>query len=314
MTTNEQQAAQEQPVEWSLSKGNNILDSAPDEAETEPHSRYRLWSLFDLLPLEMGLFEIAMRDIVASTCFLTANEVEGLGNETGEGLRGRLQAPLEVLRDELKTYRFPYGLAYKPERLLTRLEKGDITLTETRVLLQELHNDILVVFKDRHFLMLDQLDEVINYRQPHPLFGPDVENYFPLATYDISAAGRCLALGEWTACVFHLMRVVEVGLRYFAGELGIEMKEGIDYAEWGAILKRIETTFEQTEQQARGAEKSATQQFYSQVAINIGHFKNAWRNHVMHTREKSDDREAPEVFRYTRSFMQKLAEHEAAKK
>jgi hypothetical protein len=46
---------------------------------------------------------------------------------------------------------------------------------------------------------------------PH-IFGESVANAFPNSSYDIAEAGICLALARGTAAVFHLMRVLEIGL------------------------------------------------------------------------------------------------------
>jgi hypothetical protein len=50
------------------------------------------------------------------------------------------------------------------------------------------------------------------YRATSPLFGGDVDLKFASASFEISEAGKCFALGRYTACVFHLMRVMEVAL------------------------------------------------------------------------------------------------------
>jgi hypothetical protein len=61
------------------------------------------------------------------------------------------------------------------------------------------------------------------FEQRLPLFGEDVTLAFPKAAYDISEAGKCLALDRATACVFHLMRVVEVGIARLGSALNIEL-------------------------------------------------------------------------------------------
>ena len=60
----------------------------------------------------------------------------------------------------------------------------------------------------------------VPYYETRPLFGPDVFNNFSSANDDIDEAGKCLALGRGTACVMHLMRVLEVGLAALASALG----------------------------------------------------------------------------------------------
>ena len=45
-----------------------------------------------------------------------------------------------------------------------------------------------------------------------PLFGDIVAAAIPDSTPEIAEAGRCFALDRWNACVFHLMRAIELAL------------------------------------------------------------------------------------------------------
>jgi hypothetical protein len=83
------------------------------------------------------------------------------------------------------------------------------------------------------------------------LMGPKVLSAFPAAKSDIIEAGNCLAAECHTACVFHLMRVVEWGLRAFCAHLGfrklrITKKSGktklvpVDFLEWEKILDKLQ--------------------------------------------------------------------------
>src|SRR5205823_2346014 len=66
-------------------------------------------------------------------------------------------------------------------------------------------------------------DRVAMYEQNVPPFGMEVADYFTdiEITRDIAACSRCLALEEWTASVFHCMRVLGVGVRLFAKRIGV---------------------------------------------------------------------------------------------
>ncbi len=59
------------------------------------------------------------------------------------------------------------------------------------------------------------------YESTRPPFGEAVERVFSIAIDDIRDAGNCLALGQGTATVFHLMRVLEAGLRGLAKQLNV---------------------------------------------------------------------------------------------
>ena len=44
---------------------------------------------------------------------------------------------------------------------------------------------------------------------------------FPAANHEASEAGKCFATARYTACVFHLMRVMEVGVQEFGAVLSV---------------------------------------------------------------------------------------------
>jgi hypothetical protein len=75
-------------------------------------------------------------------------------------------------------------------------------------------------------------------REPH--FGADVAIKFPSAvTFEIDEAAKCFALGRSTASVFHLMRVMEVGIRAVARCLSIPDPTRAAERNWGSILRQI---------------------------------------------------------------------------
>jgi hypothetical protein len=99
---------------------------------------------------------------------------------------------------------------------LWEIEKG----TGATSTITKLHSRI----SDINFLFRTQCDKVKFFRLNNEesamvdnalLFGPKVAAAFPSqeATYEIQETGSCLALGRNTAAVFHLMRVLEKGLR-----------------------------------------------------------------------------------------------------
>jgi len=124
------------------------------------------------------------------------------------------------------------------------------------------------------------------YEQTTPLFGEAVADSFPAAVDDIAAAGRCIAVEEWTAVVFHLMRVAEHGLRSLARELDISLSDHVDLESWKVIIDQINKAIKAYEEEhPRSADKTERLRIYSQSAVTLRHFKNAWRNHISHAAE-----------------------------
>lgn len=135
---------------------------------------------------------------------------------------------------------------------------------------------------------------------PQP-FGPEVADRFPTAIDDIEGAANCLAFGQGTATVLHLMRVMEVGLKDLAKRLKIGYQP-----DWGAYLREI--------QQRVGAKRKTKsirwkrdEPFFLDVSGDLLTVKQAFRNRTMHVGRKYGSEEAEEIFRGVRSFMQRLA-------
>lgn len=71
------------------------------------------------------------------------------------------------------------------------------------------------------------------------LFGQAVLKAFPSCLFDIEESGKCLALARNTACVMHLARVLEVGLKAVRTALGLPPLPIGKQMNWGEILRQI---------------------------------------------------------------------------
>lgn len=133
------------------------------------------------------------------------------------------------------------------------------------------------------------------------LFGTEVADRFPSAILDIEEAGKCLAFERGTACVFHCMRVMEVGLKSLAKALGI------DYApSWESYLTQIDKEFKRAWKDKEPAWKQ-DEAFYTEAAADLTVVKRAWRNPTMHVRIAYDPVKAKEVFDGVKAFMRHLS-------
>src|SRR5262249_37665302 len=114
-----------------------------------------------------------------------------------------------------------------------------------------------------------------------PQWGEKVAASFPSASYDISEAGKCLALRRSTACVMHLMRVLEVGLAVMGKPFGVSA----DRQNWQNVIDQIQSKIRSMNQQSHGTTWKTDQEFYSGAAYHFQMLKDGWRNHAMHVRE-----------------------------
>jgi len=141
------------------------------------------------------------------------------------------------------------------------------------------------------------------YTEPEQ-FGPEVAVKFPNAIFDIEEAAKCLALGRWTASVFHQMRVIEMGLEAFAKAIGAPVGQGKN---WQQMLNAITNEINVVESTKPTQDWKERVELYSSVAAHLRDIKNAWRNPSMHVRGTYDEERAQEIFNATHSFMRQLA-------
>jgi hypothetical protein len=256
-----------------------------------------------------SLAAILTRDIVNRTNLLHLMMEDGRGAETiasqPQIIKDDLLAALRQLLTNREEMPISVSLRRKVERLTKRVEDADdiMTVNDAFVLLKELHNDIVDELSSPYFLMIP-VEWRRLYEQPQPLFGDEVASAFPAASGDIAAAGRCVALDEWTASVFHLMRAAEHALRLLARRLRIKK---VDTKDWATLIDDVDKVLAATRQRKRTTSRDRRLQYYSHARAHFGVFKDAWRNHVMHSHATYDQRQALNIFSSVQSLMQELA-------
>jgi hypothetical protein len=168
--------------------------------------------------------------------------------------------------------------------------------------------EIRISIDDTRRRILDQMDSVFClattrrerdlYEQKEPLFGDEVEKKFPTMSEDISEAGKCLALNRATASVFHLMRVMEVGVQRFGSVLGVQMA---GEKNWQNILDEINKAIRALDQKAQLTKA------YAAASAHLYNVKIASRNEVMHPKQTYSTEEAMKLFNATDAFIRDLA-------
>ena len=151
-------------------------------------------------------------------------------------------------------------------------------------------------------------------------FSQDVFEKFQSATFDIEEASKCFALARYTACVMHLQRVMEIGLKAFASTLGVWDKIKNEKPNWGNILspirdeigernrekKKKENTFTSPEKKWNSPEE---REFCNGVRPFLEAVRTAWRNPSMHVGKKYTEEEAEDIFHAAKGFMRYLSKH-----
>jgi hypothetical protein len=129
-------------------------------------------------------------------------------------------------------------------------------------------------------------------------FGPEVSAKFPKLGEDIEEAHKCYACGRNTACVFHLMRVMEVAVQRLGQKLKIKNVKNLV---WQVILDQINGAIKAL------PPKSAKTKKLAAVAGHLYNVKLAWRNEVMHPKATYTQDEAETLLALVKIFMAEAA-------
>ena len=141
-----------------------------------------------------------------------------------------------------------------------------------------------------------------------PLFGPDFANKFRTkGAFELDEATKCIALGRPTATVFHLMRVLEVGIHALAACLDIPDPIRPAERNWGIILRKIMREGIEKKWPDAKDRMCVDALLMESLHASSDSIKNPWRNETMHVEGKYTDDEAEHIFVSVRGFMTKLA-------
>jgi len=167
---------------------------------------------------------------------------------------------------------------------------------------EELRGRILDQMDSVYFLALST-EEIGYFEALDPLFGSEVSDALAAASFDIDEAGKCLAVGRFTACVFHLMRVMELGVQ----QLGAKLQVKVDpkHETWHQILLHVNVAIDQLPRATR--QEKAVKTAYAACSAHLSNVRIAWRNEVMHPKATYTEDEARDIFIHVRTFMRDLA-------
>jgi hypothetical protein len=137
----------------------------------------------------------------------------------------------------------------------------------------------------------------------HPqLFGATVAKKFRNAAQDIQNAGNCAALSQPTACVFHLMRAMEVTVRQLGKRLEVTITPQTTWRHMtGQMDDKIKKMPESTDVQKRKKND------WEAARTNLHHVGSVWRNNTMHPAASYTQSQALDIITAVRVFMNDLA-------
>jgi HEPN domain-containing protein len=215
---------------------------------------------------------------------------------------------LDKAEKSCKPLQLQSALAYivRMRRVLDRLYLDNIL--ETPKIIADMQN----AMKEFGARVLDELNsrtfmfippQRVEFWSEAPLLSKKVQRRYRKACDDMVEAGKCLAAGRFTACVFHLMRVAEIGAKSLIKKLKLTISHK---ATLGVIARDIDAEIVKmpTATQKETDRKAA----FSKTADHLSHITNGWRNKTMHPGESYNEDQAMLMFKNVREFMNLLIE------
>lgn len=249
---------------------------------------YGLVSLRDMLRFYADRFVNAMNLLVTIEKLIKADATDFWINQA-DFSAGRL----DELADQLRGLNLPVA-AKKAQDLAFVFRTPDPKAILADRFIEEIRSRLEDELEGRLLFYVSNDRDL--FENPGKTFGKLAQDKFPEAAEDIESAGRCLALRQGAACVFHLMRAMEAALKIIGEKLGVNNTE----KEWGKLLSDLHGKIEIME-------KGEGRDEWSACHSNLYHVKQAWRNPTMHPKRTYTVEQADDVFRATAAFMRHLA-------
>jgi hypothetical protein len=239
---------------------------------------------------------LALVDDLNELCSWSANEPEYVNDDlTQDDIATAL-----ALMSEIKKLCIDFGFS----ALLREIDRNEITARSgcTYVELGRIAENLKTRIRDEYedVLLLWIMDK--DFYQQDSLFGDQVAERFKSAATDIKEAGTCYALGRYTACVYHSMRVAEGGLNAIAKRVGYpDPRPG-----WEAVLRYVDSALK-SDYNRMSALFRGDIEFISGISAQMHAVNLAWRRRVAHVERVYTEEEAKQIMDATKNLVQHLA-------
>ena len=243
---------------------------------------------------------VALRDIEQLLA-----KVQAAGSEviTEHSLRlraGNIDSVMEQIRSACTDLGLDIAIQKLDRIQKVKLHQGS-SARELQALFYELRERINDDLRGKHFFYVPASD--IGFYEKPVQFGEEVHSKFPTTITDVEEAGKCLALGRYTASVFHLMRVMEAGVKELGSKVGL--RKVLLERPWGELARDIGTQVGKMPQ--KPARLMRKKEEYATVLAHLNAVRLAWRNTTMHPKLSYTSEEAHEIFGHVKAFMRDLA-------
>ncbi|MCG3117118.1 MAG: hypothetical protein LLH30_15725 [Candidatus Manganitrophus sp. SA1] len=260
-----------------------------------------LLSLWDMLRVYANNYIVLGIHLGHITTIIKTSETakeEGFDRPLTDKQKERLETTLIAIETLCKDL----SLSTSLELISASIKDPPQTIRELAILSRAVNSEL----KQRLFLFIPP--HRASYYENTSLLSERARIAFPSVVSEIRDAGNSYATGLYNACVFHLMRAVEIGVQKMAAGLGVAYQFPIDLASMQDIIGNMEKIIKDIHQQKKTAEKIEDLTFYSKAAVHCDHFKDAFRNHVTHARSNYDEDQAERIMRNVLDFYNAISE------
>lgn len=275
----------------------NTKESAEFSRPDKPPLSGGSWSLLDVLKLDALAF--AKTNGVLAGIQLVIKQAESMDpNEGEQKISSQIEASAKQHLLDLSAAIKPLNLKISNlaiQRLRTDLGQQSFSHRQLREKLAEIKNRIYDELESVNLYFIDPAKAYF-LNSTDAIIGGEERVKFPEIDFDIEEAGKCFALGRGTACVFHLMRVMESVVRALCTDLNIANPN----REWGKLLSAMGRAIE-------GMPKGDKRNSWSEAHSLLYSVKQAWRNDTMHPNKTYTEEQAEDILRAVKRFIQQLA-------
>jgi hypothetical protein len=255
---------------------------------------YEIVSLYEVLDFHADKFANICR-LMSELCMIPLTESPKW--ELSQPILDQLQWLKDAAQELALT-----GLVASIERLLRDLERVDTAgnkqiKRDAHAILQRIIDD----FKGQ-CVMAVKAKQGEYYERTGTFLGDEVINRLSSLSgliEDASEAGNCYAFERYTACVFHLMRLVERCVQKLGNDLGLP--DALTYEkEWQIILNRIRGEVKTKWPRERDPNRIR----HESIISHLETVKIVWRNPTMHPKATYTQNEAKKIMASVQAFVE----------
>jgi hypothetical protein len=286
-----------------------MLSVAGIPLPTEKHPIWdtrRLWSLWDMINFNLGVFWNGLdllNQLINSAHSRGEEEVEPEANDyinkhvqmiisscvknlhlvtAGRGSCARLEVMFFQYRNKKYTYK---ELLYELHRLFTEIKSDAI-------------REQFFHYQTEMVTMINSIDQD---------WSKTVSSFHSLRP-EIAAAIDCYSFGDYSGCIFHMVRVSEAGLRAIARECGIKNigKKPLEWAMWSNVFDKIDDQLKTLRGKSPGPKKDIALDFYNTTLSDLRKLQ-GYRDPTMHFRDNYGQGEAHDAIVRVKSLMETIS-------